>query len=182
MRLETEHGTYEADSEDALMKLARAGKRKHAALQKEKEARRNQANLQAESMAYRILERFVQGDDPVLGWDFDERGAPYSVAVELDDCGHETIILDRPDGRLPWRQYGYSLHASVAGCAGTNVIFLRDNDEPHGIHALAVGSHEGVLGFARLPLCITPEWFKEARKAQRERMQAARAQQEAITS
>ncbi len=159
MKLECDHGTYEADDEKALMKLVRAGAKRAAKIAEERKGKYDMACLKAQAQAYRILSRFVEGETHCpCGWRFYPTGNKYAAKVDILSTERIALNVECEGGRSKAEYYGVRILGTVMSGAGfTIAVFLQDKFSGEE-SAVAVAVHDDEFAYAVLPN-VRPAWF-----------------------
>lgn len=179
IKIECNGIVVEAETEkEARKELRKLVKAQEAERVKESE-RYHHAKQKAESGAYRVLSRFMSGDEFPRGWTFyapSDDWARHLFNPLRNDTGGRLRAhkLNTQYGELTLDHYGNDLMGAVCNGSGFCwIVFLRDTN--NGATACyAVGGHEGHLALAECP-SIKPEQFRNSKQEQTDDAEASLA-------
>jgi hypothetical protein len=163
--IKTEFGEFTGDTMKEAQKAMRKAQRAQVKIDKAAAESRKIAMLRAQSIGYRVLDRFMDKDSPMPAWRFYPTGHKYGphVVAHFDSLHrmYHDVIYETEDGRGELSHYGYQVVGHVWNGGGYGiVIFLQDNAHPEfPPAAMAVGIADGHVQLASLPAEITPDWF-----------------------
>ncbi len=163
-KIETDHGTYEADTEKEAMKAMRAGARRDRKERDAREAKARVAHLRAKANGFDILTR-VQGDEGIpRGWRY------YPIGHKHGACQHageqdpysckRSVRFEAEGGSVTESFYGYEVLGALTNGAGFCTAFwLQDtNDRTRPPEAYALGVEDGIAAWVQLP-ALAPSLF-----------------------
>jgi len=128
VKIETEFGTFEADTEKEAMKAMAKGKRAHQKAEAERQERCKLACLRADSMAYRIMRTIAKGETFGRGWRLHTPGHSYSAAKTSYEGTRQVTTFMCQEGTFADRFYGYTVVSAITnGCGWAVGFFLRED-------------------------------------------------------
>ena len=151
VRITTDLGSFEAETEKEVMRLVRRAKKEQAAKEAVCERNREIARLRADSNGYKIL----RGEMRV---DLVKVGEPCCPKVEVTGIGSSKITVEGMNGiddRAVITFLHYSLIGALISPAGyVMAVFLQDLDTPETVLCYAVGVEANQYAFADLDLSM----------------------------
>lgn len=169
IKLETEYGTYEADTMQEVRKLASKGKAKAARAAQEREANYKRAREKAGAQAFQILARKVKGEEFPRAWTFFSNANRNGPVKELprEHSWQCKLEIETPDSERG--TYDFSYHAFLGSvCNGSGfAIAIILQDTYRGVSGgarsvFAVGVHNGAVAIEEIPT-VTIEDFHPSR-------------------
>jgi hypothetical protein len=158
--LETDHGRFEADTEDEALALARKARREALALERARAVWHQLADMRAMAHAYRILRERARDEAP-FGF-FTRPGEPRGSAVsrESDSLGSawHRARYETPDGPAQVEHHGWLVEGAVCDGGGFTVAVFLMNPRTGERGTYAIGVEHDQWAFADLPGVHIEDW------------------------